>query len=247
MRKVVLAAIAALLVCGTLSADVLDFTPHAGYTSFAMNSFNRANGNVFGWEGAGESMGYNQDIQSGIVVGADETTKCLSPWKSLDLGLREEYLVSNQARLVSDQGSDNDGLDYSDKASLTNILVGGKVSAPFSVPGLSLGLGAWVGYGYATMDQHVNYDGFDGDNLMQSGLYTAGILVGELESTVTYKIGSHIGLNFTGGWRWADAPELKSHGTPLYDAEQYWEWNISSPVNVDFSGATAQGSVDLYF
>lgn len=242
MRHNLWTAIALAAFVGALHADAVDLGVHAGYTSFAMGQVNRANAYNSGWSG----VQYAQDIDSGYVVGIDETSSRLTPWNWLSVGLREEYMQSNQAENKSTAPGGN-GLDYTDQATLTDALVGIKATTPFRDSNFTLGAGAWVGYGYGALEQRVHYDDGSGAVFMQGGLFGADILVGELESTISYRIGSRIGLNFTGGWRWADAPYATSHGKPLYDALQYWLNGYKLPVNVDFSGATAQGGVSLTF
>jgi len=239
MRLRTLSAIAALALASAAHAGLVDLNLHAGYTSLSMGELNHSNAMLMGWDGAP----YAEELNSGIVVGLDATTKHLIrlPW--LELGLRAETLRSNQAEMRNWPG--NVSSVYTDVASLSSLLVGAKASAPFAVSGLSLGWGAWVGYGYAELDQHVS------DTTrppIQSGVFTAYILVAELESTLSYAVTDRISLNATGGWRWADAPKMKDgNNTDLLDAEQYWENNYLTSVNVDYSGATFQGSVSYSF
>lgn len=241
MRTLILAAAAVVASAGVLSADVVDLNFHAGYTSFAMGTLNKSNAYLNGWE----AVDHADLLDSGFVVGVDEGSRRFTPWDALELGLREEYLQSNSAEMKSLTGTYPDRLDFTDQATLTNVLVGAKLDTPFLDSALTLGWGAWIGYGYAALDQNVRYNGNPAS--IQAGLFSSMLLVGELESSATYRIGSHIGLTFTGGWRWADAPSLSSHGTPLYDNYQYWLNGKDHRENVDFSGATAQGAVNVYF
>ena len=239
MRLRTLLAIAALAMTSAAHAGLVDLNLHAGYTSLSMGDLNRSNAMLMGWDGAP----YSEDLNSGIVVGLDATSKHLVrlPW--LALGLRAETLRSNQAEMKNWPG--NVSSVYTDVASLSSLLVGAKASKPFAVSGLSLGWGAWLGYGYAELDQHVS---ITTRPPIQSGVFTAYILVAELESTLAYAVNSHISLNATGGWRWADAPKMQDgNKTDLYDAEQYWRGNAVTSVNVDYSGATFQGSVSYSF
>jgi hypothetical protein len=237
MRKILLAA--ALGLAFTSSLPALDLSFHGGYTSFAMGDLNRANAGLVGYDG----QPYSQPIQSGFVVGADLCSPLQGAPDWLHLGLRYEYLQSNLAELKNAGGGIGD-VDFTSQAKLNNLLVGAKASAPFVLNGLSLGLGAWAGYGYATLDQHSRQF----ISPIQTDLFMKSLLVAELESSIVYKIGRRISLDFTGGWRWADAGWMYNddHVT-LYDALQIYEMSTKSPVNVDYSGLTAQGSVSCSF
>jgi len=233
-----LLAIASVAMTSAAHAGLVDLNLHAGYTSLSMGDLNHSNAVFMGWDG----IPYSEDINSGIVVGLDATTARLTrlPW--LDLGLRVETLRSNQAEMKNSPiGLEN---DYTDVASLTSLLVGAKASAPFLAEGLDLGTGVWLGYGYAELDQHVNYTLRPP---VQSGVFTNEIPVAEWETTLTYALASRIKVSFTGGWRWADAPKVWAGKTDLWDAEAWWDHSIQTPVNVDYSGVTCQGSITYAF
>ena len=239
MRKILLAI--ALGMAFTSSLPALDLSFHGGYTSFAMGDLNRANASLVGYD----AEPYSQPIQSGFVVGADLCSPLAGAPDWLQVGARYEYLQSNSAELKNDSGGGGIGnVDFTDQAKLNNFLVGCKASAPFALPGLTAGLGAWAGYAYATLDQHsTQYN-----SPLQSGLFMGSLLVAELETSLGYSVGKRIHLDFTGGWRWADAGYLydDTH-KPLYDALQIYEMSTNAPVNVDYSGLTAQGSVSYSF
>jgi hypothetical protein len=237
MFKITLAAIAAIAIASASQAAMLDVTPHAGYSTVSMGALNHSNETQWGWEGTGSV----NDIHSAYVVGVDLTSSHLTPHDWLNLGLRTEYLQTNQ--LINDGRPDNSTYN-TDQGTLTNLLVGASASQPFILNGLQLGLGAWVGGGYGVMSQH---ESKDWPALIQSGNFTGYTLVGELESTISYALGSHLRLSFVGGWRWADFASMKDGNTPLYDNLQLWEHGLQNPVNVDFSGATGQGSVSYSF
>jgi hypothetical protein len=229
MRKTILAAMLGLSFTAALPA--LDLSLHGGYTSFNMSEVNRANAELIGYGG----NGYSEPIQSGFVVGADLTLPAARGW--LQAGLRTEYLLSN---LAETKGMAY-GMEVTDRAALSDLLVGLKGSTGGA---LSLGLGVWAGYGYATYDQRDL-----GHSLaQQSGLYMGSLPVAEFEGTVAYSLGQHIRLNFTGGYRWADAVYLydDTH-RPLAESGMSWWLARNYPVNVDYSGVTGQGSVSYLF
>jgi hypothetical protein len=237
MRKILLATALGLAFTSTLPA--LDLSFHGGYTSFAMADLNRANASLVGYE----AEPYSQPIQSGFVVGADLCSPLPGAPEWLQLGLRYEYLQSNLAELKNDS-SGIGNVDFTDQAQEHNFLVGGKATAPFILQGLTAGLGAWAGYAYATLDQHATMN----NSPLQSGLFMGSMLVAELETSVGYSLGKRIHLGLTGGWRWADAGYLYDDAhQPLYDSLQIYEMSVKAPVNVDFSGLTAQGSVSYSF
>jgi hypothetical protein len=239
MRKILLAALLAAAACGTARAGLLDLSAHAGYTTVAMGSFNKYNDKFWGYD----SSGSNSDITNGYVVGLDASTHRLTPpW--LALGLRGEYLQTNEARL--DDTASN--IYYNNMGTLTSLLVGAKIDAPGGPWGVDLGLGAWVGAGYGTMDQ---FNANSQSGPVQSGVYSGISLQGELEGSLTYHLSQRLGFQFTGGWRWADFSSLGDGGQPLYEQGPYngiySAQRSLNPVNVDFSGATAQGSVNVSF
>ena len=239
MKHLILAA--ALAALGTAAhADLLDVSAHGGYTTLSLDDFNRATSALWGWDGDG----FQQTIHSGYVVGLDVCTRHLTRLDWLSVGLRGEYLQSNEGQVNEPSGH----YYVQNMGTLSSILVGGKFSLPSSVPGLQLGLGAWIGGGYATMGQAVAYaPGYSFSRKIQSGLFIGDLLEGQLEGSLKYALSSRVGLSFNGGWRWADAPQLKNGGTPLYYHESYLFGGSPAPVNVDYSGATAQGSVDFAF
>jgi hypothetical protein len=242
MRKTLLAAALGLALGSPLSALSLDASVHGGFTTFNMGDLNRSNATLMGWDLAP----YSQDISSGYVVGMDWVTRAWSPLAGMTWGLRTEYLQSNLAEM---KNYPNDvTLVMTDQASLTDALVGANLAVPAGTSGLTVGVGAWLGYGLGVMNQHKTYDGGSSRSIrIQSGAFSDTILVGELETSLGYDLTPHWGVSFTGGWRWADAPEVKSGSEALDDGSTLWEFGRKTPVNVDFGGATAQGSVHYRF
>ena len=249
MSKTILAAALGLALRSALPAQLVDVNVHAGYTTFAMGDLNSANNSLWGY-----NMGYPAyngyyyyGIDRGVVAGVDLTTSRFLPVQGLVWGLRSEAMQSNLAEFKADNVPPYSiGAQYTDRATLTTVLVGGKYSLPFVTDGLSLGLGAWAGGGYGVLDQHATQD-LTGPYSIQNGVFSAMLPVAELESSVDYKLGSHVSVSLSGGWRWADAPQVKNGGEALYNNWQKWYNATKSPVNVDFSGATAQGSVSYSF
>ncbi|HXB97930.1 MAG TPA: hypothetical protein VNZ54_07745, partial [bacterium] len=97
-----------------------------------------------------------------------------------------------------------------------------------------------------TLDQHVGYS--QNNRPLSNGIYGALLPVAEAEASLRYSLGARVTLSASGGWRWADAPSLKdSAGTPYDDDLHLWEYGTKAPVNVDYSGVTAQGAVSVSF
>jgi hypothetical protein len=128
---------------------------------------------------------------------------------------------------------------------LSTLLVGVRANSGPVLKGLTLGLGAWAGYGYATLDQRQTLsDSF----YVQSGLFMGTMPVAELESSVNYSLGHGLSLSFLGGWRWANAGLLYD-GThhALADTGQYVINGDDRGIDLDYSGITGQGSVSYSF
>jgi hypothetical protein len=243
MRTTLVAALAALCLSATAHADLVDVDVHSGVSTVNMAQVNRSNAALWGWDVAGQV----DDLDSAWVSGVDFSTRSLTPYPWLELGLRVEYLQTNEA-IVDDPEAPT---YITEQGKLSSALVGAKVSAPFAaVDGLSAGLGAWFGYGYATFEQNVTTQtvGGPGSAPLQSELFRSSIIVTELEGRLQYQLTRHWALGVTGGWRWADAGLMKDpSGDLLSDNLQLWEYGNKAPINVDFSGITAQGSLSYSF
>jgi hypothetical protein len=228
MRKTILAAVLGLAMTGSLPA--LDLALHGGYTSFNMGSLNRANSELIGYGGDG----YSRPIESGVVVGADLTIPTGYSW--LQAGLRTEFMQSN----MGETKADSYNFSITDQAALSDLLVGLKASTSGT---LSLGLGAWFGYGYATLNQ-VDFN----NSVGQSGLYMQSLPVTQLEGRMDYHLGQHLKLSLTGGYRWAFAEAIyDDQHHPLLENGNLWWWGNAVPVSVDFGGITGQGSISYSF
>jgi|GEM_PF-1292874 hypothetical protein len=249
MRKTVLAALLAVLISGPARAGLLDLGFHAGYTSVSMADLNHANAATYGWY----PSDHTDSLSSGYVLGLDLTSRHLTRLDWLKLGLRGEYLRTNPAEMDSIHriGINSSRLDYVDQGNMAGALVGASVSAPFIAERLDLAFGAWFGGAYGTMAQGVSFNGGKGSTASSApsnGVYTSMYAVGELESTLSWRLNGRLSLDFSGGWRWADAGNMKDDkGTALYDTLQYWQFNRKTPVNVDFSGLSAQGGLKAAF
>jgi hypothetical protein len=240
MRKIVLAACLAVLASAAQAAW-LDVTPHAGYTTFSMGELNRANAALHGYD----MQGHQQDLNNGFVAGLDLMTQRWTGAQGLSLGLRTEYLQSNLAENRNPNSTYN--FCYTDQATLANLLVGAAFDAPIAGSGLSIGLNAWIGGGHGVVNQNTTHNAVPTGDPIQSGSFSADILVGELGTRLTYPLGGRFKLAAEGNWRWADAGQVKSGGTPLYNNLTYWYSKTKAPVNADFSGASLQGSVSYSF
>jgi hypothetical protein len=213
--------------------QALSLEPHAGYTTVNMSDLNKGNDALYGWYATGSA----EHVHDGLVAGLD---LIIPVSDSLDFGVRGEWLQTNQTQDIYWNGGTTFG--WADQGTLSSALLGLRGRTPFIAKGLELGLGAWAGYGYATMKQ----DNISGD--VQDGLFMGSLWVAELEGSLHYSVSKRISVGFTGGWRWANAGALydDTH-KPLVEAGQYWENSLYFPVSVDFSGISAQGSVSYSF
>ena len=238
MLKIFLASAMGLALVSALPA--LELSLHSGCTSFGLGELNRANAQFTGYAKYARS----QDLRSGLVVGADALS---APADGLQFGLRAEAMQSEEAENRSDKG----GLgttDVVDQAALTTVLLGVRASTLRS--GMNLGLGAWAGYGYATLQQHC---GLNPNQAVQDGLFMGSLPVAELEATLAYGLGHGFSLSVLGGWRWANAGALydDTHHA-LLDNGQAWNHGLGDPagripLDLDYSGVSAQGSVSYSF
>jgi hypothetical protein len=238
MKNILMAAIAAAcLGAGPLAA--LSLEPHAGYTTVSMGDLNRANDAVYGYWGVGPSV----RMTNAVVAGLD-LMQAVDGVPGLSLGLRGDWLQTNLAQTTNvDPYTPSNDFSMTDQGNLSSLLLGGKLSAPFLLNGLDLGLGAWLGYGYATLSQRVS------KATLEDGLFMGSLWVGQLEGSLRYSVAKHISLAFTGGWRWANAGSLyDDQHHALYDSIQYWHGgNRRALSDADFSGISAQGSVGYSF
>jgi hypothetical protein len=239
MRKTLFTAFMVLVMGSPLAAQTVDVSVHGGYTSFSMQDINHSNAMLIGWN----LVPGNTDIKDGMIIGADFTHAL----GAFSLGLRTEYLQSNLAELKNDASAMGIGLVMTDQASLSNALLGGSYRAPWVAEGLTLGLGAWLGCGYGVINQDKAYCQSGWTDKIQSGAFSSTLLVAELEATVSYALGARTAFSLSGGWRWADAPQVTSDGEALSNGVELMKKGVKAPVNADFGGATAQGSVSYSF
>lgn len=226
---------------------------HAGYTTVQMADLNRANAALWGFFDT--SSGSENGIHDGLVLGLDYVRPGWSPWAWLPLGFRAEYLRTGASTAHMFNTIGNQPIDFTvqDQGSLSSLLVGGGFKTDAAdIPGLSLGLNAWVGYGYAEMDQTVaNVSTYAFSQPMASDSYFGLVFEGQLEGSVSYQFAPNARVFGSGGWRWANAASLRDGGgNPLVEnlpADGYYGSQANAPVNVDYSGITAQGGISLQF
>jgi hypothetical protein len=191
MRNVILPALLAFGLSSAVHAGFIDAEAHAGYTTFAMTELNQTNGtflcNIFG---EGEKL---SPVQSGIVAGLDLVHSGIGSLDWLKAGLRVETMLSNQAEMKMTNGA-----DFTDQAGLDTLLAGAKTNFPTSIQGLNQGVGLWVGYGYATLEQRC--DGLPG-SVISNGLFMGNVLVAEADFNVAYALTQRLSLSAAGGWR----------------------------------------------
>lgn len=229
MRKILMAACLAAFSAGL---PALDFSLHGGYTTLDMGELNHANASLMGYNGDGNAPA----VQSGVVLGADLTQATALPW--LRVGLRLETLQSNLSEIKIDGGS----YCFSDQAALSDLTLGLQTSAS-GPAGLRIGLVGWLGYGYATLKQRDLAGGY-----VQSALFMGSLPVAEAEVSLAYDLGKRVHVSLNGGWRWANAGYLydDTHQA-LVNNDFYFSNSTMTPINVDYSGVTGQGSVSYSF
>ncbi|HTB22179.1 MAG TPA: hypothetical protein VK914_05695 [bacterium] len=259
MRKIVLLALVLGSLGTALSADVLEFTPFAGYTSLNMGSVNKAQASYDGIiqeaiYSSSSSYSFSNSYLSGAwMVGGDLLTKRLTPWKSLSLGLRGEFLGTNKA--TENVGLGTEFIDYSESGSLSSFMLGGRYDLPGANHGLKLSVGAFGGLGYAAMAQdfHVNSGGSAYD---QNGLYCGEGFVGDVDFRLDWTIPglTWLKVNAQTGYRYASLGDLHNgHGDPLEGPGKYLNqlepstYPPQPAVDVDFSGLTVGGGLTFSF
>jgi hypothetical protein len=239
----------------------LTFSVEAGYTTVSMADLNGSNAAL--WGNFDTNAGHYGAIHDGAVIDLNLMASQWTPYPGLEVGLRAEYLRTGTAELQLTNveaiaGGFNDlvWFNMTDTGALMSGLVGLGFSGPTLIPGLNLGVHGWAGPGFARITQDVTYYHYLSGEGPQpsSGIYESMCLEGQLEGTFSYQVASGLSLSFTGGWRWADVGGVTDNkGRALYENlpalafHQPYGRPSLAPVNVDFSGATAKGSVDFNF
>jgi hypothetical protein len=260
MRKMALLALALGSLATALSADVIEFTPYAGYTSVNMGSVNKAqasyDGTIEDLIYTGGLSGYsftNAYLSGAWMVGADLLTKRLTPLKSLSLGLRGEYLDTNQAN--ENLSLSGEYIDYSESGTLSSFMLGGRYELPGANHGLKLSAGVFGGLGYAAMTQNFNVSS-GGINYNPNGVYCGEGFVGDVDLRLDWTIpgATWLHVNAQTGYRYASLGDLHNGaGDPLEGPGKYLnqiEPSVYPPqaaVDVDFSGLTVGGGLTLDF
>jgi hypothetical protein len=234
----------------------LTFSVQAGYTTVSMTDLNRSNAAMWGYFDTNSGM--VRPLHDGMVVDLNLMASQWTPYPWLELGLRAEYLQTGTSELLvtDEHPPDNNAtlFDLQDQGSMLSGLVGIGISGPTFLPGLNLGLHGWAGPGFARITQNVDYStNLSGAVQPNSGIYSGLCLEGQMECSLSYQVASAVSLSFSGGWRWANVGGVQdSNGKALYEIMPALGYYSSgnptlSPVNIDFSGATAKGSVDFNF
>jgi hypothetical protein len=256
MRRLFALTLGLGLLSASGYADVIDFTPYAGYTTVNMTDVNKAAAQSVGlWryemvEDPSSGFSYtNTDVNSAWIVGGDFLSGRLTPCKSLSLGLRVEYLATNTADDTLSVGGQQ-ALDIKESGTLSSFLLGGRYQLPGAEYGLNLSVGAFGGLGYATMMQSFS---LIPDNDTMHNLYDGEGFVGDLDLRLDWTIPGvkWLHLDAQGGYRYASLGDLQSNGNamggPLDEFFSFAKVGNTSAVDVDFSGLTAQGGLSVTF
>ena len=255
MRKLAIVAVGLSLfglVSAAAGAEVIDFTPFAGYTTVTMGSMNgdqQSLTTIFKILGAEGGSVQSTDLSNAWIVGGDLLTDRLTPWKRLSLGLRGEYLETNPS--TDDYSHAGMTIDYTGKGSLTGVLLGGRYQLPGAEYGLNLSVGAFGGLGYGTMAQDIKL--IEGETLNDSSLSTGEGFMADLDLRLDWIV-PHVQwlhLDAQGGYRYASFGEFSEHGKPMDGPggmlSAFAPIYPDGPVNVDFSGLTAEGGLTVVF
>ncbi|HTB22608.1 MAG TPA: hypothetical protein VK914_07880 [bacterium] len=259
MRTIALFLIAFACLVGPLSADAIDFTPFAGYTSVSMGSVNKAQA---GYQETLTTLLYNEgnpasftgaDLSGAWILGGDLLSGALTPWKELELGLRVDYLGTNQASDLLSEGAAT--INTTESGTLTSVMIGGRYQLPGADYGLKLSAGAFAGIGYGTMSQNFSVTE-GGTDMVANGFYYGEGFVGDLDLRLDWTVPgvTWLHLDAQGGYRYASLGDFRDgNGQPLEGPMKYLhqfaptEFPPASAVDVDFSGLSVEGGLSLVF
>jgi hypothetical protein len=262
MRRLLAITVGLGLIGASAYADVIDFTPFAGYTTVAMTDVNKGNAEFTGLEKYESAMTPgvtmdNTDLSNAWIAGGDLLTTKLSPWQNLSLGIRGEYLATNTSNnQLNDAALGGTAWKVQDNGTLTSLMLGGRYQLPGAQYGLSLSVGVFGGFGYATMWQALTVPLIPGGMDNRSGLYQGEGFVGDLDLRLDWVI-PHVKwlhLDAQGGYRYASLGDLSDHGKPLTSGyDQFLQLlapgttGSGSAEDVDFSGLTGEGGLSVNF
>lgn len=260
MRRLFALSLGLGLLSASAYADVIDFTPFAGYTTVTMGQVNKGLSQVNAFDKIEELSTPNVSdtdtpLSSAWIIGGDLLSKRLTPLDSLSLGLRGEYLATNTGSDTLYDADEPGGVAWSFKESgtLTSVMLGGRYQLPGADWGLNLSAGAFAGLGYATMtqDELINVER-PGST---STLYQGEGFVGDLDLRLDWAIPglTWLHLDAQSGYRYASLGDLSSHGQTMGSPfSSLLSLLTNKPVNtgavsVDFSGLTAEGGLSVNF
>jgi hypothetical protein len=261
MRRLFAFTVGLGLIAASAHADVIDFTPFAGYTTVAMTDVNKGNAEFTGLDKyeAAMSPGVTMDetdITNAWIAGGDLLTTKLTPWQNLSLGIRGEYLATNTSNnQINISAMSGPAWKVQDNGTLTSFMLGGRYELPGAQYGLNLSVGIFGGLGYATMWQDLTIPLVPNHKDDTSGLYQGEGFVGDLDLRLDWVI-PHVKwlrLDAQGGYRYGSLGDISDHGKPLTSGyDQFLQLlapgtGSGSAEDVDFSGLTGEGGLSVNF
>lgn len=256
MRHLKALLIGLSLVSASAHAAALEFTPYAGHTTVNMTTVNqslKSSETMLGLISMMSStpLDYTNKTQitGAWIVGADVLSGSLSPWESLSLGLRTEYLQTNLGQITTHSAAMPISFNYELWGNLTDVLLGGRYQIPGKWAGFDLSAGLFMGVGYAEMHEAMGAIGF-------RNLYHGQGFVGDLDLRLNWAPESftHLRFNTQLGYRYASFGQLYNEaGEPLRPGVSNL-LAMAGPatpkaggMDVDFSGLTIGGGFSLSF
>jgi hypothetical protein len=229
MRRILVLALVLAAGAVRAQADILDISGFGGYTSLGMKDVN----NTISGPVTGVKQTTTTDISNGYVVGLDLRSGLLIPVPFMSVNLRGEYIGGNEGRSAGTFGPLSVPYDIKYSPSMGDVMLGLSFAVDLPGTGLGLGLGVYGGYGEGALQVSTASGG-----IVAPDLYTGGGFVGEAEARLKYKIYAVLNVYAFGGMRWADLGSFENPASAKFGG---------SSVNVDFSGATGGGGIDLEF
>lgn len=258
MRRHLSLIVGLSLLSASAPAAAIQFTPFAGYTTVNMTTVNESINaaetfiEVLGSSGPGLKVAFrnNQKVTSAWVVGGELLSDRLTPWQSLSLGVRGEYLQTNLGQLTTDS-LPGMSLDYELFGNLSNFMLGGRYQVPGDWHGVGLSVGAFAGLGYAEMHQSMAA-------IHRNDLFNGEGFVGDVDLNLHWAPASftHTRFNALLGYRYASLGNLSNGaGQPLKPLTGTFLAGLpGSPfvnhqggMDVDFSGLNVGGGFSLSF
>jgi hypothetical protein len=263
MRRLYALTLGLGLLSASGYADVIDFTPYAGYTTVNMGSVNKNLEQLAGFNQFFElELGptthpsdSTTNVTNAWIVGGDLLSNRLTPCKNLSLGLRGEFLETNQGSNALNASILQEPLwQVQDQGTLSSFMLGGRYQLPGAEYGLKLSLGVFAGLGYGTVNQSFEINPALGD-YRSNGLYSGEGFVGDADLRLDWTIPGvkWLHLDAQGGYRYASLGDLSSQGQSMSGSVGDILGALSPDASTnhaedaDFSGLTAEGGLSITF